>query len=562
MKKNKPDEQIEETDSSEIQKLTKEELQKYTRFKQYKKDKKSDSFLSQLQKKYSRDTHRAQYAFVLSDKSLPKYLLDLSKSTYMMILLKQENKIIIDDIIPVIHRPHSSRIVFTSRPYYKLSEELSQEYGVEQMNKLIHFHWKFDVRLSQCDVVLKDFGFDLQNCPLLIAWQYRRKAYGMGIVLNKSLFVLVAPYTIKYYNEIFLLNNYNSKIGKKKVFLLFHKSGVDGKLFQHRDLNQKFGVFKKDMPQILEENYKWEMRHQAQHYERRKNEIMSSDGRPAWIFDFHLDHFDVLKTKGFGNIYTQKNEEFKQIQQFWANLGKKIETNKPLATPTSSASISKSVLNSLQPTQLYLQNLMNSSLLFLSKLSPKNNFILLNTDTTKTGRRHAFNLVFSNSAHGSLPTKSELMVHYTKSNFVRVRVKDRVYDYILSISHHAFFFLLIDEFFIMGQIDATLPEDILKIQFIFKDEIFRTLDEVYMDSILTENLLVKDFRVIPYAGLSSRFISELRTRKISKSIKKVGLSIFDQNLIFCIKYVSRKYLREIFFKFFDFFELQNGIIFF
>ena len=161
MKKNKPDEQIEETDSSEIQKLTKEELQKYTRFKQYKKDKKSDSFLSQLQKKYSRDTHRAQYAFVLSDKSLPKYLLDLSKSTYMMILLKQENKIIIDDIIPVIHRPHSSRIVFTSRPYYKLSEELSQEYGVEQMNKLIHFHWKFDVRLSQCDVVLKDFGFDL-----------------------------------------------------------------------------------------------------------------------------------------------------------------------------------------------------------------------------------------------------------------------------------------------------------------------------------------------------------------------------------------------------------------
>ena len=72
------------------------------------------------------------------------------------------------------------------------------------------------------------------------------------------------------------------------------------------------------------------------------------------------------------------------------------------------------------------------------------------------------------------------MVHYTKSNFVRVRIKDRIYDYILSISHHAFFFLLVDEYFIMGQIDRSLPEDILKFQFIFKDEIFRGLDEVNM----------------------------------------------------------------------------------
>ena len=267
----------------------------------------------------------------------------------MMILLKQENKIVIDDIIPVIHKPYSSRVVFTSRPYYKLNEELSHEYGVEQLNKLIHFNWKYEVRVSQCDVVLKDFGFDLENCLDAVAWQYRKRVDGMGVVMNSSLFVLVAPYTVKHYNNIFGLNNYSSRISKKKVFLLFHKSGADGLLFQHRGLNGKFGVFKKEMPQILEENYNWEMKHRDEHYQNRKNEIMSTDGKPMWIFDFHLENVDVLKKKGFGNIYTQKIQEFQQIQKFWSTLSNPTtpskQTPKSIFTSSSPLKISSLKIN-------------------------------------------------------------------------------------------------------------------------------------------------------------------------------------------------------------------------
>jgi hypothetical protein len=95
-----------------------------------------------------------------------------------------------------------------------------------------------------------------------------------------------------------------------------------------------------------------------------------------------------------------------------------------------------------------------------------------------------------------------------------------------------YYFTFVEDFFIMGQYDNELPEDELKIQFVFRDKIFRELDEVYMDQFLTENLQIKDFRVLPSVKFTKKLLSELKTRKIAKEIKKVSndhLLIFRKN---------------------------------
>jgi hypothetical protein len=297
-----------------------EATQKYDHLKKKIKSSKHSTFQSILSKKYSEATHINQYHFDLKDNINAKYALDLFNNSYMFILLRSGSKILIDAILPVLPRPYSPKLAITKEPYLKVKEELTNDFKVDQLSRIIQFNWKYSIRLSQCDFLLEDFGFDLVNCPLEIALNYRQKAYGLGIVLGKTFLVLFAPFKFEDYLRINTMNNYNKKINKKRVFLVFHNSGHDGYFFQNRQINNRFGIVKPPKTEIAKENSKWEQRNIEEHLRRRKQEIMGRDNQPVRIQDAKVEHFDVKKSAAFGLIHSQKDQDYEQLKEYWESI--------------------------------------------------------------------------------------------------------------------------------------------------------------------------------------------------------------------------------------------------
>lgn len=502
------------------------ESQAYQQLKKKLEPSKAKSLLSILGRKYSPKTHSAQYHFDLGEDCFTKYALDLFHNAYVLVLLKAENRVLIDAILPVLHRPFSSTKAVTREPYFKINEELVGEFKVEQMHRVIQVGWRYSIRACQCDLFFEDFGFDLRNCPVSVARNYRRKAYGLGVILNRRFYILFAPFRLEDYLKINGLNNFNPKIGRKRVFLIFHRSGHDGFFFQSRSINLRLGIEKPPQVQIARQNSEWEQKHLRTHLAQKKREILGADGLPVRLQNVHMRTFDVHHSIAFGQLHRQQNEDIRQMNEHWEALHKRVSASESEPAPGPSREFElRSLISPKSATGQFLEHVLSKSLLFLSKLTDEHRLVVLQTSTSQESLTHSFNLVFTDSSRDELPGHSQLMVHYRRNNSFRVRVKDRVYDLGLSPSQAHYFFAFVQEFFVIGVFDRFLPEDQLQIQFIFRDALFERIDEVYMDQFFTENLIISDFQVLPVFGFSRRLLSELRTRRLARSLKSVSARV-------------------------------------
>ena len=165
-------------------------------------------------------------------------------------------------------------------------------------------------------------------------------------------------------------------------------------------------------------------------------------------------------------------------------------------------------------------NLLAQNEYFYGFITQRLNFILIDVKPINRIASTTWNLIFKTN-NLFLSEVEPLIIYFNRGGKVRVKILDKTYEYVLTGVAGSIFITFQDNLLLIGLVNNELVDDSLKLQFVFKHEIFRSISSVFMDVHMTQNLFIKRFLILEDVFFTAEFIKEIQQKKLIRAVKKV-----------------------------------------